>query len=202
MRIFESMSTTWYDANAKSISRCYEAISPSVLHSWLLDILPSIPAAALDVGAGSGRDAAWLASKGYGVVAVEPSQAMRSEGAKLHPAAQLRWIDDSLPDLRKLTCSELIFDLITVNAVWMHLPVAERLQALENLIGLLKPSGLLVFTLRHGPIETQRNMYDVSLDEIKEMAESLDAKILRSVKENDLLGRKEVSWTKVAFQLT
>ena len=33
----------------------------------------------MDVGAGSGRDAAWLASLGYNVTGVEPAQAMRRE---------------------------------------------------------------------------------------------------------------------------
>lgn len=37
---------------------------------------------ALDVGAGSGRDAAWLASWGYEVVAAEPAAGMRREASK------------------------------------------------------------------------------------------------------------------------
>jgi protein-L-isoaspartate O-methyltransferase len=39
--------------------------------------LPAPPARVLDVGAGSGRDAAWLTSLGLEVVAVEPSVALR-----------------------------------------------------------------------------------------------------------------------------
>jgi hypothetical protein len=54
---------------------------------------------ALDVGAGSGRDAAWLDSLEHDVVAVEPAAGMRREGALRHPEARIRWLDDRLPDL-------------------------------------------------------------------------------------------------------
>jgi SAM-dependent methyltransferase len=65
-----SMSPGWYEDNAASVVPVYEAIDPAALHGWLPDLLP---ATILDVGAGSGRDAAWLASLGHEVVASEPS---------------------------------------------------------------------------------------------------------------------------------
>lgn len=49
---------------------------------------------ALDVGAGSGRDAAWLASLGYEVVAAEPAAGMRIEAQRRHPDPRIRWLDD------------------------------------------------------------------------------------------------------------
>src|SRR4051794_1237140 len=57
--------STWYDANATALARSYEAIEPEQLHSWLVDLLPPAPALVLDVGAGTGRDAAWLARLGH-----------------------------------------------------------------------------------------------------------------------------------------
>ena len=63
----------WYEANAAAVSAQYEEVSAQALHGWLLDLLPSLPAAVLDVGAGSGRDAAWLAAQGHNVVAVDPA---------------------------------------------------------------------------------------------------------------------------------
>jgi Methyltransferase domain len=55
-------------------------------------------------GAGTGRDAAWLAARGYEVVAVEPSDAMRAEAVRLHPQAPIRWVADALPGLEQM-CS-------------------------------------------------------------------------------------------------
>ncbi len=56
--------TAWYDAHADELSDRYEAVPPQRVHGWLLDVLPSTPATALDVGTGSGRDAAWLSRRG------------------------------------------------------------------------------------------------------------------------------------------
>lgn len=72
----------WYDQNISEISRRYESVPANTVHGWLVDLLPNAPALVLDVGAGTGRDAAWLASRGLEVVAVEPSSAMRAEKHK------------------------------------------------------------------------------------------------------------------------
>lgn len=80
----------WYDANAETVAARYEEISAEAVHDWLLDLLPLSPATVLDIGAGSGRDAAWLAAKGYDVVAVEPSGGMRDAAAQLHSGAVIR----------------------------------------------------------------------------------------------------------------
>jgi protein-L-isoaspartate O-methyltransferase len=74
----------WYEANAAAVSAQYEGVPAHAVHDWLVDLLPSPPAAVLDVGAGSGRDAAWLAAQGYDVVAVEPSAAMRTAAQVRH----------------------------------------------------------------------------------------------------------------------
>ena len=89
----------WYDKHASEISSRYESIRADVVNGWLIDLLPDAPALVLDIGAGSGRDAAWFASRGYEVIAIEPSQAMRAEAVRLHPSAPIRWISDGLPDL-------------------------------------------------------------------------------------------------------
>ncbi|MBM4073916.1 MAG: class I SAM-dependent methyltransferase [Planctomycetes bacterium] len=119
----------WYDANAEDVSRRYESVAAEIVHGWLVDLLPSAPALVLDVGAGTGRDAAWLASRGLEVVAVEPSRPMLAEGQRLHPSPSIRWISDSLPDLDKLFRLGLSFDLILLSAVWMHVPPADRARA-------------------------------------------------------------------------
>ena len=67
-----------YDRQAASLAARYETTSAEAVHAALLAYLPGGPSRiALDVGAESGRDAAWLASKGFEVVAAEPSMGMR-----------------------------------------------------------------------------------------------------------------------------
>lgn len=58
----------------------YETVSAPDLHGPVADLLPAAPSQVLDVGAGSGRDAAWLAKMGHEVLAVEPSATFREAG--------------------------------------------------------------------------------------------------------------------------
>ena len=78
-----------YDAQAFELAERYD--QPALLDSYspVEDLIASTSAdsLALDIGAGSGRDAAWLASKGYEVVAVERSSGMRDEAQRRHEGA-------------------------------------------------------------------------------------------------------------------
>ena len=68
------------------------------------------------MGAGSVRDAAWLAGRGLEVFAVKPSRSMRERAAALHPAIRLHWLDDWLPDLVATYQLALRFDLVWLSA--------------------------------------------------------------------------------------
>jgi len=61
----------FYNEHAKKLSERYEEISFEKIFGDIIPILP-VPCAALDIGSGSGRDAAWLSRKGYKVTAIEP----------------------------------------------------------------------------------------------------------------------------------
>jgi protein-L-isoaspartate O-methyltransferase len=64
----------WYDDHAESSVERHDSLAPEKVNAWLEAPLPSQPALVLDVGAGSGRDAAWLVSLGHQVIAVERSE--------------------------------------------------------------------------------------------------------------------------------
>ena len=191
----------WYDANADDAAARYEGMPPERLHGWLADLLPAAPAAALDVGAGSGRDAAWLSSRGYEVVAVEPSPRMRTIARERHTEPAVRWLADSLPALRRTLRTGLAFDVILLSAVWMHVAPSDRGRAFRKLVNLLKPGGLIALSLRHGPAEATRAMHAVSADEIRRLARDHGALVERCVNAEDHLGREDVRWTQVAVRL-
>jgi SAM-dependent methyltransferase len=164
-------------------------------------MLPSMPATVLDVGAGSGRDAAWLAGKGYDVVAVEPSASMRAVATRTHPEAGLRWIEDSLPALGVITRSGLSFDLILLSAVWMHIRAGDRPRAFRKLINLLKPGGFIALTWRNGPSDPGRNFHPVSLAEVKALARNHGAVVEFSGEAQDRLERGDICWMQSAAVL-
>jgi protein-L-isoaspartate O-methyltransferase len=61
---------TAYDRQAATFAQRFESVAAAAVHESIADLVPRGPGLALDVGAGSGRDAAWLSSLGHDVVAV------------------------------------------------------------------------------------------------------------------------------------
>ncbi|HEY9624139.1 MAG TPA: class I SAM-dependent methyltransferase [Crinalium sp.] len=194
-------SIQWYEQHAATVISAYESLQAEDIHGWLTGLIPDRPSVVLDIGAGSGRDAAWLATLGHEVIAVEPAIAMREEGQRLHPNAKIRWIDDRLPALQYVHQFGMAFDFILLSAVWMHIPPAERARAFRKLITLLKPGGLLAITLRHGAASANREIYEVTWEEIERLAREHGATIVRRVKERDRLSRVGVFWTHIAISL-
>jgi hypothetical protein len=78
-----------YGPGLRDFAARWEGVSfEEVYAGAALDLIPATPGAVLDVGAGSGRDARWFAARGWDVVAVEPSAALRGAfGAGDHPPA-------------------------------------------------------------------------------------------------------------------
>ena len=191
----------WYDANAEAVVAQYEGLTSDTVHGWLRDLLPKGTATVLDIGAGSGRDAAWLSARGYDVVAVEPSASMRTAGASMHAHIPIRWIDDRLPALATVSKSGLSFDLILLSAVWMHLPPSDRPRAFRKIINLLKPGGVLAITLRDGPADQARGIHRVLLEEVEGLARDHGAFVERHAEADDHLGRPGIRWIQIAIRL-
>ena len=152
----------WYDENADTVADGYEQLDPHRLYSWISDLFPPTPAPALDIGARTGRDAAWLTGLGYRVTAAEPSERMRTIALDRHPRAAIRWIADRLPHLDAVHRLKQQFKLIVLNAVWMHVNPRDRETAFRNLVGLGAADALIVVSIRHGRQEPWRGMYPAS----------------------------------------
>lgn len=103
----------------------FEAIFPQRMFAPVLNLLPVPPARIADVGAGTGRDAAWFADRGHAVLAVEPVAELREAGRALHSSPRLVWMDDRLPNLATVRTHGR-FDLVTLCAVWHHLDPGAR----------------------------------------------------------------------------
>jgi len=190
-----------YDQNAEQLVSQYESLTFEHVHPALLDLLPPPGATILDVGAGSGRDAAWFASKGYDVVAAEPSERMRMLARQRHLSPRIHWVADSLPDLAQVRRLGLTFDLILLSAVWMHVPPTARQRALRKLATLLSPNGRIAISLRIGPPDTERAMYEVTLPELTAMAQQFGLRLVRADDSPDKLGRPGISWTTAVLGL-
>lgn len=197
-----SRSINWYDTHAARVAEQYEKLSFADIHDWLIYRLPTNTGAlVLDVGTGSGRDAAWLSERGYDVVAVEPSEAMRDEARRRHPDPRIRWVNDRLPDLTSIHRLGAAFDVILVSAVWMHVPPSERARCFRKLITMLKPGGLLAVTLRLGDPDSERGIHSVNVEELHRLAREHGTYVEYSDTSPDALGRPNVSWAELAIRL-
>ena len=208
----------FYNENACNLAQQYLSKSFEEVHQSWAEFLPSIisnpNARILDLGAGSGRDAKYLADlaqethlekNNIQVLAVEPATELLKLGQRATAGTKVKWLTDSLPALTSVTKLEVSFDLILLSAVWMHIAPSERARAIRKLANVLKPGGKIVISLRHGQTEedfTQRKMHVVCADELKKLASDVGLFCkLETPKESDKLGRNHVSWQTVVLQM-
>lgn len=186
-----------YHQNAASYAVQYNSVAAATVHSdWSSLIHNKQCGRALDVGAGSGRDAQWLSSQGWRVTAVEPADALRELAAE-NSDSSIIWCDDSLPELSCLKKQTERYDLILLSAVWMHIPQYQRAFALQSLYELMAPNGLMVITLRLGPSDMERPMYEVSAEELAVQAEEIGLIIQEPCAgkdSDDQLQRTDIRW--------
>jgi SAM-dependent methyltransferase len=191
--------TAGYAENADALAEQYESITFEEIYGPLALLIPP-PGSAMDIGAGTGRDAVALAAKGYQVVAVEPTKELRAHGQRLHPHSAIIWCDDTLPDLARVHATGKRFDLVLMTAVWMHLDPEEQERALPRIASLLNPAGRLLMSVRKGPVPPGRRMYPVPIGGLIAHAARLGLSLLQTCDTGDRLGRSDVSWTLLAFE--
>jgi SAM-dependent methyltransferase len=190
-------------ASEELIAR-YERVSVDQLYAPVIDLLPQQPSLIADIGAGTGRDAAWLANNGHHVVAVEPVEEFRRAGAALHDSPRIEWIDDRLPDLWSLRSSKRCFDCIFLSAVWQHLDDDRRSAALHSLATLTARNGTVVMSLRHGAGAASRQIYEARPEDTIEAATRTGFELVRrrDAESMQAINRHSgVRWTWLALRL-
>lgn len=195
----ERASIAGYGENAEALAADYESVSFERLHR---DLLPLVPPACrvLDIGAGSGRDAAALARLGHHVVAVEPTVEFRALGRRLHAGERIEWVDDALPELAAMQARDERFDVVLLTAVWMHLDVTERRRAMPRVAALMAPGAVMQMSLRHGPVPPGRRMFAVTAEETGHLGEAAGLSLLLQRERDDMHGRASVTWSFLIFR--
>lgn len=193
-------SIAGYGPSAVALAQQYESILFEDVHRDVLHLFPREPSSILDIGAGSGRDAAALVRLGHRVVAVEPTRELRQEGQRIHADLPIEWVDDALPLLSTMRSRGEHFALILLTAVWMHLDAAERALAMKAIAELLAPGAHVIMSLRHGPIPPGRRMFDVSAEETLQLGRTVGLAERYSGLRKDTQGRDSVSWSVIALQ--
>ena len=192
-----------YAADAAALIPAYEALATPDVLAPVLALLPVRPSRILDIGAGTGRDAAYLAGKGHHVVAVEPVAVLRDAAMALHPDPQIRWVDDDLPALARVRAAGERHDLILVIGVWQHLPANEHRDEVSTLADLLASGGRLIVSLRHGTSAPARPCFRGDPDRIVEYAVEVGLRVRMRADAGSLQQANRdlgVSWTWLCFE--
>jgi SAM-dependent methyltransferase len=195
--------TQGYDRDVEAFFERADGISFADKYDAVLHLIPAAPARILDIGAGSGKDAADFAALGHTVLAVEPTPVLLAKAIARHAHPAIAWLADGLPDLAAVRARGETFDLILLSAVWMHLDAAQRERAMPNVAALTADGGVVILSLRHGPVPPGRRMFEVSADETVGLAraEGLRPRLQEergSIQAaNRLAG---VTWTLLAFE--
>lgn len=174
----------------------YDTLPPAEIYASVLDLLPDRPARIVDIGAGTGRDAAWLAGQGHRVLAVEPVREFREAGAALH-GDRIEWLDDKLPELAE-TVRLGPFDLVLLCAVWHHLDTPARAVAIRSLARMTVPGGRVILSLRHDPGAPGRHSFAAPPEEAIDLARANGFDLVRRTETGSVHPEslaKGVRWT-------
>lgn len=192
-----------YAAHSLELVPRFEALKTEDVLAPVLDLLPSRPGRALDVGAGTGRDAAWLTKRGHHVLAVEPVSELRRAGRVLHHESNIAWLDDSLPFLWRANVRGETFDLILGIAVWQHLPADQHKLALASLSSLASPGCRVILSVRHGPGAPNRACFAADTDRLVAAAKDNRFDLLARRRADSVQPRNQragVTWDWLCFE--
>ncbi|WP_374368134.1 class I SAM-dependent methyltransferase [Dongia sp.] len=193
--------TEGYANEADKLAVQYESFTFEALHKDIIPLFPKDAKKALDIGAGTGRDAAGLAGMGLEVLAVEPVAEMRAHARRLHPSPRIDWLDDCLPQLARVHARAETFDIVMMTAVLMHFDAAERALIMARVVPLLAPQGVMALSLRHGPVPPGRRMFAVADEDVIALAATHGlAPMLTLSGKRDKFQRDDVTWSRLVFK--
>ena len=110
------------------------------VESELADLTPG---RALDLAAGEGRNAIWLAERGWRVTATDFSQAGLDKGRARAGDLDVEWICADATTW----AGDASYDLCVVS--YLHLPADDRRAAVRNGFTSLRPGGTFLFVAHH-----------------------------------------------------
>lgn len=145
------MSSTFWDQRYSGDDLAYGQ-APNEFLSSMAEKLPHF-GQALDIGAGEGRNALFLASLGLNVLAVDQSEAGMQKAQRLARERGLTLRTQAV-DLQDFDAEHNSFDVIS--SIFVHLPATLRAAVHQRVSALLKPGGVFVLEA-YAPDQVERD---------------------------------------------
>lgn len=133
------MSTTFWDERYSGDDLAYGS-APNDFLSSMADKLPT-SGQALDIGAGEGRNALFLASRGLNVLAIDQSAVGMQKAQRLAQERSLMLRTQAV-DLQDFDAEHNAFDV--VSSIFVHLPATLRAAVHHRVASWLKPGGVFL----------------------------------------------------------
>lgn len=187
------------DQYTREMAVQYQQVDPETINGWWANHLDGQVTSILEIGAGTGRDAKWIRSKrpDASITVVEPSSMFREY---LNKDTSLTVVDDALPDLRKVIHANTKYDLILLNAVFMHVRPDQHQRVFRKLANLLRPGGRLVILTKLDHPEPARGQFEVSNGDIQRLATEQALVVQHESLATDELGRNFL-WGRYVLRL-
>lgn len=132
-----------YDAAAADYARdWHDQPAPEDLYGLIKRHF--VPGPTADIGCGSGREVAWLATQGFAVFGYDPSFGLLVEARRRYPGLSFR--SGALPELTGIP--DGIFANVLCETVLMHLPSHSVAPAVARMMAILRPGGMLCVSWR------------------------------------------------------
>ena len=189
----------YYNQNSLDIAKRYESADVTQLHDFLLSGLKPC-GSLLELGCGSGRDAAFMVSQGFKVLATDGSAAMVEQAQRHHPELAGQVTQLELPD--GLSNKFGIYDGIYAVAVLMHLSVQDIETTLSGVNALLAPRGRFIFSVPARRDAAMTNGFDangrrftaLSPNAWTDLCLKCKLQVVSTMMSEDGLGRGGIAW--------
>ena len=189
----------YYEDNADEVTRVYEEVEFSrVIDRILFYTRPGDRL--LDIGSGSGRDAARLLSLGLDVTILDGSTEMLKRATSLHPELAGRELLCPLPG--RIPVPSERFQAATAWAVLMHFEKDALPELFSEIARVLKPGGLFAYsanTMRSGLDSKEndsrgRHFTCLHATEWESLHVAAGFKTLEAEETTDITGRPGIRW--------
>lgn len=196
----KNRQSSYYDGDVASLIERYESADVSDLQKRLCKTFPK-GGKLLELGCGSGRDASYMLSAGYDVVACDASSSMLDAAVVCHPELEGRLFESVMPAHLEFADEE--FDGAYSVAMLMHLDEEQRVACFKEVYRVLKFDACFVFSVclkRAGLDETGRDVkgrFFAELSENRWKDECLSCgleTVAFVLEKGDGLGRADVEW--------
>lgn len=201
----DSVTVNYYSQNAQTVAERYESVVSSLSKSFEEAFKPR--SRLLDIGCGSGRDLALLASLGHEGFGVDATPEFVTLSQSLHPELTGKVLHAALPNFEPPFGGG--FDGILCSAVLMHIAESELVPAALSIKRCLKNHGRLLYSVPSKRLDVVTENRDANgrlfvpdqSNRLQKIFEQLGFSLISKWDNADSLGRDSVEWISVLMEL-